>query len=116
MVGVGAAIIVDKKLMWSRGYGYADLSRKKPFTPLTIMNIGSISKTFTGACMMHAVEEKQLSLDEDINSYLPFKVINPNFPNEKITLRNLATHTSASHRQFLFSGSLLPCMFRHSAG
>ena len=58
------------------------------------MNIGSISKTFTGVCLMKAVEDKKVSLDEDINTYLPFKVINPFFPNEKITLRNLATHTS----------------------
>ena len=94
MVGLGAAIIVDKKLVWSKGYGYADLATKKPFTPSTIMNIGSISKTVTGACMMRAAEDKKLSLDEDINTYLPFKVTNPNFPDEKITLRNLATHTS----------------------
>ncbi len=43
---------------------------------------------------MRAVEDKKVSLDEDINKYLPFKVINPFLPNEKITLRNLATHTS----------------------
>jgi CubicO group peptidase (beta-lactamase class C family) len=94
IVGLGAAIIIDKKLMWSKGYGYADKEKGIPFTPATIMNIGSISKTFTGVCLMKAVEDKKLALDEDINTYLPFKVINPYFPNEKITLRNLATHTS----------------------
>ncbi|MBE9463841.1 serine hydrolase domain-containing protein [Dyadobacter subterraneus] len=94
MVGLGAAIIVDQKVVWMKGYGYADLENKKPFTPSTIMNIGSIGKTFTGVCMMKALEDKKLSLDQDINTYLPFKVINPYCPNEKITLRNLATHTS----------------------
>lgn len=94
MVGLGAAIIVNKKLVWTKGYGYADNETKTPFTPKTIMNIGSISKTFTGAALMHAVEDKKVYLDEDINNYLPFKVINPFFPNEQITLRNLATHTS----------------------
>jgi CubicO group peptidase (beta-lactamase class C family) len=58
------------------------------------MNIASISKTFTGVSLMRAIEDKKVSLDEDINQYLPFKVINPFRPNEKITLRNLATHTS----------------------
>lgn len=43
---------------------------------------------------MRAVEDGKLSLDEDVNTYLPFKVINPYFPNEKITLRNLSTHSS----------------------
>lgn len=95
IVGIGAAIIVDKQIVWAKGYGYADKENKKPFTIDTLMNIGSISKTFTGVCLMRAVEENKVSLDEDINKYLPFKVINPYFPNEKITLRNLATHTSS---------------------
>jgi len=94
MVGLGAAIIINKKVVWTKGYGYADKDNKAPFTPNTIMNIGSISKTFTGVSLMRAVEDKRVSLDEDINSYLPFKVINPFRPNEKITLRHLATHTS----------------------
>ncbi|WP_426284546.1 serine hydrolase domain-containing protein [Luteibacter sp. E-22] len=95
MVGVGAAIIVDKKLVWMKGYGYADRERGTPFTPATVMNIGSISKTVTGTAMMLAVEEGKLSLDEDINTYLPFKVVNPYFPTVPITLRQLATHTSS---------------------
>jgi CubicO group peptidase (beta-lactamase class C family) len=93
-VGLGAAIIVDKKVVWTKGYGFADKARAVPFTPDTVMNIGSISKTFTGVAMMRAVQEGKLSLDEDINSYLPFKVSNPHYPNEIITLRHLATHTS----------------------
>lgn len=94
IVGIGASIIIDKKVVWTNGYGYADKENKIPFTPSTIMNIASISKTFTGVCIMKAVEEGKVSLDEDINNYLPFKVINPNYPNDKITLRHLATHTS----------------------
>lgn len=94
IVGIGASIIIDKKVAWANGYGYADKENKIPFTPATIMNTASISKTFTGVCIMKAVEEGKVSLDEDINNYLPFNVINPNFPSEKITLRHLATHTS----------------------
>lgn len=102
IVGLGAAIIVNKKLVWAKGYGYADNENRKPFTTNTIMNIGSTAKNFTGVCMMKAVEEKKLSLDEDINKYLPFKVINPYFPNEKITLRNIATHTSSLADRYPF--------------
>jgi len=94
IVGIGASIIIDKKVVWTNGYGYADKENKTSFTPSTVMNIASISKTFTGVCIMKAVEEGKVSLDEDINNYLPFKVINPNFPSDKITLRHLATHTS----------------------
>ncbi len=94
IVGMSAAIIINKKLVWIKGYGYANKDQKIPFTPNTIMNIASITKTFTGVCIMQAVEDRKVALDEDINTYLPFKVVNPNFPNEKITLRHLATHTS----------------------
>lgn len=102
IVGLGAALIVNKKIVWSKGYGYADKENAKPFTTSTIMNIGSIPKNFTGACIMKAIEENKLSLDEDINKYLPFKVINPYYPNEKITLRNLATHTSSLADRYPF--------------
>lgn len=95
IVGLGAAIIVNTKLVWSRGYGFADRERAVPFTHDTIMNIGSISKTITGAALMRAVQDGKLSLDEDVNKYLPFKVANPSFPDEPITLRQLATHTSS---------------------
>ncbi|MGL5889039.1 MAG: serine hydrolase domain-containing protein [Bacteroidia bacterium] len=95
LVGIGAAIIVNNEVVWMNGYGYADQEKGKPFTPYTIMNTGSIAKTFTGVCIMHAVENKLLSLDEDINTYLPFKVINPYFPDEKITIRDIATHSSS---------------------
>jgi CubicO group peptidase (beta-lactamase class C family) len=104
IIGLGAAIIVDKKVVWMKGYGFADKARAAPFTPDTVMNIASISKTFTGVAMMHAAQEGKLSLDEDINSYLPFKVINPHYPNEKITLRHLATHTSGvTDRQSVYN-------------
>ena len=95
IVGLAAAIILDRKVVWMQGYGFADKQRGVPFTPDTIMNIGSISKTVTGAALMHAVQEGKLDLDTDINEYLPFKVANPNFPEERITLRQLATHTSS---------------------
>ena len=94
VMGLGAAIVVDKKVVWMKGYGFADKERAVPFTPDTVMNIGSISKTFTGVALMRAIQEGKLALDEDINTYLPFKVINPHHPNEKVTLRHLATHTS----------------------
>ncbi|MGV7208727.1 serine hydrolase domain-containing protein [Oxalobacteraceae bacterium A2-2] len=94
LAGVAAAIILDRKLVWSHGWGLANVERQLPFTPDTVMNIGSISKTVTGVALMQAVEDGKLSLDADINTYLPFRVENPAFPGLPITLRQLATHTS----------------------
>ena len=106
IVGLGAAIVVDRKLVWTRGYGFADKEHAVPFTPKTIMNIGSISKTITGAALMRAVQDGKLSLDKNVNSYLPFKVVNPSFPDEPITLRQLATHTSSvTDRGSVYAGA-----------
>ncbi|MCJ8211339.1 beta-lactamase family protein [Mucilaginibacter sp. RS28] len=102
IVGIGAAIIVNKNLVWKKGYGYADRELKKPFTTSTIMNIASVSKTITGACMMKAIEQGKINLDEDINHYLPFKIVNPYFPQDVITLRQLATHTSSLTDRYPF--------------
>ncbi|MFN3299564.1 MAG: serine hydrolase domain-containing protein [Sediminibacterium sp.] len=107
LIGIAAAVIVDNKVIWSNGYGYADIARKKPFTTKTIMNVGSIAKPFVGVSLMQLAEENIISLDEDINKYLPFKVVNPYFPNEKITLRNIATHSSSlADREPFYSDSL----------
>lgn len=94
IMGIGTAVLVDRKIVWSQGYGYSDYKKSVPFTPDTIMNVGSIAKTFTGVAMMKAVQDGKLSLDADINMYLPFRVVNPRHPNSRITLRHLATHTS----------------------
>lgn len=93
--GLGAAVIAGRQVAWMKGYGFADWQRTRPFTPDTIMNVGSIAKPFLGVAMMRAVHEKKLSLDANINAYLPFPVVNPRHPNEPITLRHLATHTSS---------------------
>lgn len=94
LVGIGAAILVDGEVVWSKGYGYADRARGMPYTPATVQPIASIAKTITGIAMMQAVEDGKLDLDADINDYLPFRVVNPHVPDARITLRSLATHTS----------------------
>ena len=45
--GISAAVVYDQELLWSRGFGYADVARKIEATPTTIYSICSISKLFT---------------------------------------------------------------------
>jgi hypothetical protein len=40
IMGVAAAVIVDSQVVWMKGYGFADYERTRPFTPLTVMNVG----------------------------------------------------------------------------
>lgn len=106
IVGAGVAIIVDHEIVWSKGYGLADRASGRAFTTDTVMNIGSISKTVLGAAMMRAVASGVLSLDADINTYLPFRVVNPHQPDATITLRHLATHTSGiTDRWAVYAGT-----------
>jgi len=93
--GIGLSIIVDGKTLISKGFGYADIQNRVPFTDSTVMNIASISKTFIGVSTMNAAEKGLLNLDDDINKHLSFKVVNPNRPNKKIMVRHLLGHRSS---------------------
>ncbi len=94
IAGIGISILSKDSVIFSNGYGYSNIKTKAPFTTNTIMNIASISKTFVGVSIMYLVEQKIVTLDDDINSILPFKVFNPHIPNSIITLRHLMSHTS----------------------
>ncbi|MBU5592708.1 beta-lactamase family protein [Clostridium sp. MSJ-4] len=92
--GIAVLVFTKDKVLYKKEIGYANIEKKIPYTLDTVTNIASISKTFIGGSLAKAQEDGLLSLDEDINDILPFKVVNPYFPNEKITLKNLASHTS----------------------
>ena len=93
--GIGVAIVDSKGVLYEDGIGFADVKSKKPYTVNTIQPIASVSKTFIGISLLIAQEKGLLNLDDPINKYLPFEIQNPNFPNESITIRELATHTSS---------------------
>ena len=93
--GFAVSLVNETGPLYQKGFGYMDVATNKPYTDSTIQNIASISKTFIGISIMKAQELGKLKLDDPINSYLPFKVINPYFPEKEITIRHLATHTSS---------------------
>src|SRR5258706_6296414 len=90
----GATILVMKggKDLLRKGYGFSDVSKKKPVDPETTMfRLASISKLFTWISVMQLAEQGKLDIDADVNKYLDFQVA-PAF-GKPITLRNLMTHT-----------------------
>lgn len=94
LAGFGVSVFTLDTIMFQGGFGYADFENKRPYTVKTVQNIGSISKTFTGVALMKAVEMGKFTMDTPINKILPFKVRHPKYPDQQITIRNLATHTS----------------------
>ncbi len=94
--GAAVAIIRDGEIVYSRGYGMANLEYDIPITPSTIFHIASVSKHFTAFAIMLLAEEGKLSLDDDIRKYLPEV---PDF-GTTITLRHLIHHTSGLRDQW----------------
>ena len=90
----GATILVMKggKDLLRKGYGFSDVSKKKPVDPeSTMFRLASISKLFTWISVMQLAEQGKLDIDADVNKYLDFQIA-PAF-GKPITLRNLMTHT-----------------------
>ena len=92
IAGVMVAVVRDTALLFTKGYGYADVDKRTPVDPATtLFRNGSITKTFTWTAVMQLVEQGKLDLDADVNTYLDFR-IPPTYP-QAITLRHILTHT-----------------------
>src|SRR5829696_5489694 len=93
IAGAAVSVVKDGKLFFTKGYGSADIENGIPVDPeQTIFHVGSVGKLFTWTAVMQLVEEGKLDLDEDINTYLDFRI--PDTYPQPITLRHLMTHTS----------------------
>lgn len=88
--GCALGIIKDGKLVYSRGYGLANMEYDIPNSASTVFRIGSTSKQFTAASIVLLAEKGQLNLDDNLESFFP------DFPAyaEKITVKHLLNHTS----------------------
>jgi CubicO group peptidase (beta-lactamase class C family) len=95
MPGLSAAIVKNGEIVWTGAYGFSRAYTQQPVTSETLFMLASVSKTIVAVAVMQIQEDGRLDLDTDINTYLPFHVVNPNFPETPITPRMLLTHTSS---------------------
>jgi CubicO group peptidase (beta-lactamase class C family) len=92
IAGAVVVVVKDGQVLFEKGYGVSDVDKQTPVDPhTTLFRPGSISKLFTWTAVMQLVEQHELDLDADINTYLDFKI--PPAFGKPITLRNLMTHT-----------------------
>ncbi len=92
--GAAIAIVKDGKVLFSKGYGYADIEKKTPVVPeKTIFRIGSITKVFTATAIMQLSDRGRIMLEDDVNKYLSSVKVPATFP-QPITFKDLLTHTS----------------------
>jgi CubicO group peptidase (beta-lactamase class C family) len=88
--GCACVISQNGKVVVNRAYGSADLERGFPITPETVFDIGSTRKQFIAAAVLLLVQERSLSLSDDIRKFVPEL---PDY-GQKITIDHLLTHTS----------------------
>lgn len=94
--------LVDKNgLIWTKSYGYADVSKKQPPNADTVYRIGSITKQFTALMLLQLVHEGKVHFSDPVEKYFPeISLVKDRFPYaQPITLLQLATHTAGLGRE-----------------
>ena len=93
--GLSAAVVRGGEVVWSHGWGMANIGAGRPVTPDTLFMLASVSKTVVATAVLQAIEDGLFDLDTDVNEVLPFPVRHPVHPDLPITVRQLLTHTSS---------------------
>ena len=75
--------------------GPADPATGRAITPDDPARIASVSKLVVAIGVMKLVEQGKLHLDSDVSAHLGWQLRNPAFPDRRITLRMLLSHTSS---------------------
>ena len=93
--GLALAVVKDGHVIKARGYGLANVAKKTPVTPDTVLKIGSVSKQFIATGIMLLVRDGRLGLDDPISRYLD------GTPSSwsGIKVRHLLTHTAGLVRE-----------------
>ena len=102
----GASLSVghDGKVLYARGFGWADIEAKKPVQPNSLFRLASISKSITAVAVMRAVEQGRLSLDDKLLPRLG-EMVPAEIPDARwrdITLQHLLQHTGGWDRDKSF--------------
>ncbi len=86
--GVSVTVVQRGEIVWSEGFGFADLEQQVPVTPHTKFRVGSVSKALTSVALGLLWEEGRLQFDSTIQAYVP------TFPRKRwpITVRQVAGH------------------------
>jgi N-acyl-D-amino-acid deacylase len=95
------AVIKDRRLVYARAYGFADVEKKKPTRPDSLFRIASISKPFTAVAVLKLVAAGRLEMDAPAFALLhleplPGMQVDPRL--QRITVRHLLHHTAGWDR------------------
>lgn len=97
--GFSIGISYKGKLVYRKGFGYSDTEANKHATAETCYRIASMSKMFTSVAILQLASQGKINLDDKVIKYLPwFKVKNNLNSSERITVKQLLSHSSGSIR------------------
>ncbi|MBJ8030408.1 serine hydrolase [Bacillus cereus group sp. N21] len=94
--GCSIAIVLNQEIIWSHGFGYANIESKIPATAETIYRVGSVTKPFTGLMLMLLRDAGKLQLDDSLEIYEPLlKQLKTSYTEKKkLTFKMIASHIS----------------------
>jgi CubicO group peptidase (beta-lactamase class C family) len=95
VVGLAVAVVKDGKIIYTHSFGQKNIESNIALADNDIFRIASISKSFSSTSIMQLVEAKKIKLSDDIGDLVGFKVRNPKFPDQVITLKMVLSHTSS---------------------
>ncbi|NCC51358.1 MAG: hypothetical protein EOM20_09095 [Spartobacteria bacterium] len=88
--GLAIALLDGNDVVWTRGFGYADVAAGLSVTTNTVFHIGSVSKAFTAATALRYLDRGTLDLDAPFTNYIPSVSWKPRYdPTNRITVRHL---------------------------
>jgi CubicO group peptidase (beta-lactamase class C family) len=96
--GVALAVVQDGRVVAERGYGWRDLERHLPVTPLTVMPIASCTKSFTVATLGALATEGKLEWDRPVRDVMPEFRLYDETASQQVTTRDLVTHRTGLPR------------------
>ena len=98
--GVAVGVVSDQKLVWAKGFGFADVDARLPMTPSTKFRMASHSKLFTSTAIMQLRDQGKVRLDDPVVKYLPWFKLKPAEPDDPpVTIDELLTHSSGLSRE-----------------
>lgn len=120
--GVSVAMTHGGKLVFAKGYGYADIAKREQVTPDSLFRIASISKPITAVAVLQLVEQGKLSLDDKLLDVLDCEAdikaagdkFDPRY--RDVTIRHLLEHRSGWDRDKSFDAMFQSIRFAKQGG
>lgn len=120
VAGAALAVTDHGRLVYSRGYGYADVAAKQPVTAQSLFRIASISKPITAVAVLQLIEQGRLGLGDRVYEILGVPQLDGAAPPDprlaSITIRQLLQHTGGWDRDKSFDAMFESVRFAKALG